>query len=55
MGIARARYVRRHDHWPLYWMRRDLRWHRYEPHPTAATLGEALEIVDHAAYACFFG
>ena len=55
LGIAKIRYVRRHDHWRLYWMRRDLRWHAYAPHPITATLREALEIVDEDAYACFFG
>lgn len=55
LGIAKIRYVRKHDQWRLYWMRRDLRWHAYEPHPTTKTLREALEIVAEDAYACFFG
>ncbi|MEX2502464.1 MAG: DUF3024 domain-containing protein [Trueperaceae bacterium] len=55
LPIAKIRYVRRHDHWRLYWMRRDLRWHAYDPHPVASTSSEALGVVASDAYACFFG
>jgi len=44
LPIARIRYVRSQDHWRLYWQRRDLRWHAYDPHPVAATLGAALGV-----------
>lgn len=28
LGVARFRFVRTRAEWQLYWMRRDLRWHR---------------------------
>jgi len=31
MGVARFRYFRSRGVWILYWMRRDLKWHRYDP------------------------
>jgi len=41
--------------WKIYWKRADLKWHRYDPHPEAATLAEALHIIDEDACCCFFG
>jgi hypothetical protein len=53
--VAKATYVRRADEWRVYWQRADLKWHRYEPHPTVATIDEFLHVVDDDAYCCFFG
>ena len=33
IGVARFRYFRSRGTWILYWMRRDLKWHVYEPEP----------------------
>lgn len=55
LPVAKATYVRRHDHWRIYWMRRDLKWHRYDPDATVATIGDVLAIVERDEYACFFG
>jgi len=55
LSVAKATYVRRHDHWRIFWRRRDLRWHRYPPAETAPTIDRVLEIVEEDAYACFFG
>jgi hypothetical protein len=54
-SVAKATYVKRANEWRVYWQRADLRWHRYEPHPTASSLEEFLEVVDEDAYCCFFG
>jgi hypothetical protein len=53
--IARVKFVRTRKEWRLYWMRRDLKWHAYEPGEVHHTLLEALTIVDRDAYGCFFG
>ena len=53
--VAKATYVKRADEWRVYWQRADLKWHRYEPHPTASTIDEFLQVVDEDAYCCFFG
>ncbi|MBN1532951.1 MAG: DUF3024 domain-containing protein, partial [Spirochaetes bacterium] len=39
----------------IYWQRRDLKWHRYEPDPEVDTLEEFLDIVDADDYASFWG
>ncbi len=53
--VAKATYVRSRKHWRVFWMRRDLRWHGYEPHPVADTIEDVLEIVDRDEFGCFFG
>lgn len=53
--IAKTTYVRRHDHWRVYWQRADLRWHRYDPDPEVTTIEAFLDLVERDAYACFFG
>lgn len=54
-GVAKATYVRVQDCWRVYWLRKDLRWHRYEPVPEVATCAEFLALVDRDEYGCFFG
>jgi hypothetical protein len=53
--VAKATYVKRAEEWRVYWQRADLKWHRYEPHPSASTIEEFLQVVDEDAYCCFFG
>jgi hypothetical protein len=53
--IARVKFVRTREEWRLYWMRRDLKWHGYEPDEAYSTLMSALKTVDTDAYCCFFG
>ena len=52
---ARIRYVRTKDKWLLYWMRRDLKWHAYEPDHEHSTLHSALKTIHTDAFCCFFG
>ncbi len=54
-AIAKLTYVRARGVWRIFWMRADLKWHRYPPVPEAPTLEAALRIVDEDANACFFG
>ena len=54
-GVFKATYTKTIGKWKLYWMRADLKWHRYEPYPEAQTLKEVLSVVESDEYACFFG
>ena len=54
-STARATYVKATNEWKVYWIRQDLKWHRYEPHPTAKSLADFLNVVDQDAHCCFFG
>lgn len=54
-GLAKATYVISLDAWRIYWQRADLKWHRYEPFPTAISVEQFLAVVDEDQFACFFG
>jgi hypothetical protein len=53
--IAKATYVKREKEWRLYWMRADLKWHRYEPNPEVNSLQEFVQIIEEDAHGCFYG
>jgi hypothetical protein len=53
--IAKATYVKSTNTWKIYWMRADLKWHRYEPQPTASKVEEFIAEVNRDPYGCFFG
>lgn len=53
--IAKATYVRTRKYWRVFWMRRDLQWHGYEPHAEVTTLAAFLKVIDRDEYGCFFG
>jgi len=37
-AIAKATYIKSHELWRIYWQRADMKWHRYEPHPSASSV-----------------
>ena len=53
--IAKATYVRTQNVWKVYWMRRDLKWHSYEPFPETKLFEAFLAVVERDEYGCFFG
>ena len=54
-GFAKATYVKNTREWKVYWMRADLKWHRYWPCPSVDTLEEFLELVDQDEDSAFKG
>ena len=53
--FAKATYVRTRGRWRVFWQRRDLKWHGYEPAPEVGTIEEFVTLVQEDRYACFFG
>jgi Protein of unknown function (DUF3024) len=53
--VAKAMFVRTKNRWRVFWMRRDLKWHKYEPNPEVHSLEAFLHVVDQDEYCCFFG
>jgi hypothetical protein len=53
--VAKATYVRARGVWRVFWQRRDLKWHRYEPRPEVTAVEEFAALVSEDAHACFFG
>jgi len=55
MQVVKLTYVRTSDCWRLYWQRRDLKWHSYDPDPEVDTLEEGLQVVKNDDLGCFWG
>jgi len=53
-GIAKATYIKREGIWRVYWMRADLKWHRYEPVPEVDDLSDSLSVIEEDHYDCFY-
>lgn len=53
--VAKATYVKAQNVWRIFWMRRDLKWHRYDPVPQVSSLTKFAQVVDEDKHACFFG
>ena len=53
--IAKFKFVRSANEWRLFWMRRDLKWHRYEGLPASDSLANLVQEVDSDPWCCFFG
>lgn len=53
--VAKATFVRTSNCWRVFWMRRDLKWHGYEPNAEVQTLEAFLAVIDRDEYCCFFG
>lgn len=54
-AVAKATYVKARSVWRVFWQRRDLKWHRYDPAPEVDSLEEFLRIVGDDEYGCFWG
>jgi len=53
--IAKGTFIESKKVWKLFWYKSDLRWHRYNPMPSAQTIEELLAEIDADRYACFWG
>jgi hypothetical protein len=54
-AVAKATYVRTRGVWRVFWQRRDLKWHGYEPRPEVNSIDEFASMVAEDVHACFFG
>lgn len=54
-AVAKATYVRTRGVWRVFWMRRDLKWHSYDPAPEVRSIEEFVALVAEDQHACFFG
>lgn len=53
--VAKIKLVRTAKEWRLFWMRQDLKWHRYEPLQSSRDLKEIVDEIDQDRQGCFFG
>ncbi|MGH8199403.1 MAG: DUF3024 domain-containing protein, partial [Steroidobacteraceae bacterium] len=52
---AKATFVRSRMVWRVFWQRRDLRWHSYEPASEVKSIDDFVSLVTEDRHACFFG
>ncbi|HZO96245.1 MAG TPA: DUF3024 domain-containing protein [Gaiellaceae bacterium] len=55
IGIARFRYSPSERSWTVYWMRSDLKFHRYTLIGPQSGIGPLLDEVARDPHACFWG
>ena len=55
LPVAKFKYVRSQNAWHLFCQHRDLRWHKYEPMPSARSFDILLHEVDSDPTGIFFG
>ena len=53
--VARVTFVRTKNHWKVFWMRHDLKWHGYPPKVQVASFEASLGVVDRDEHCCCFG
>ena len=53
--MAKATYVRSHGWWKVFWKRKDLKWHRYDPTPVVPTVKAFFRLITEDKYHCFWG
>ena len=54
-AVAKATFVRSRNLWRVFWQRRDLKWHGYEPASEVRSIDDFLSLVAEDRHACFFG
>ncbi|HEX8546811.1 MAG TPA: DUF3024 domain-containing protein [Cytophagaceae bacterium] len=53
--VAKATFVKTKNHWKVFWMRADLKWHSYTPKPFVKTVSAFAKLVDEDRHHCFWG
>ena len=52
---AKATFVKTQKVWKIYWMRRDMKWHSYEPDAKVKTIEDFFKVISADQYGCFWG
>lgn len=53
--FVKAKYIKAHKHWKIYWMSATDKWELYKPMPTVRDLAEFVEVVEDDEMGCFRG
>ena len=53
--IAKTTWVKAKNHWKVFWMRADLKWHLYKPKSSVSTIYDFIKLVDQDPHSCFWG
>lgn len=55
IAVAKTTFVKTSNHWKIFWMRANMKWHGYAPVPTVKTIEEFFAVVSEDKHCCFFG
>lgn len=53
--VAKTTFVKAKNHWKIFWMRADLKWHTYSPKPIVNKVREFTKLVEEDKHSCFWG
>ncbi len=53
--FAKTKFVKAKNHWKVFWIRANLKWHSYSPKATVTNLHEFTKLVEEDKYHCFLG
>ena len=53
--VAKTTFVKAKNHWKVFWMRSDLKWHSYSPKAIVRTVEEFTKLVAEDKHHCFWG
>ncbi|AWA30970.1 hypothetical protein HYN48_13270 [Flavobacterium magnum] len=54
-NVAKATFVKKDNHWKVFWRRADLKWHSYKPMPIVENLLDFIRLIEKDEYNCFWG
>jgi len=54
-NVAKATYIKSRNIWKVYWLKADLKWHKYEPKSEVKKIDEFIKLVEEDKYYCFWG
>ncbi|HRH66950.1 MAG TPA: DUF3024 domain-containing protein [Bacteroidia bacterium] len=55
LDVAKTTFVKAKNHWKIFWMRADLKWHPYSPNEIVKSVNEFCELVEKDEHGCFWG
>ena len=53
--FVKARYIKSKNIWKIYWLRGNLKWYPYDPHPETDSPTSLFEIINKDEHHCFKG
>jgi hypothetical protein len=53
--FVKAKFVKSHKIWKIYWMRANGKWELYQPNPSVRNIQSFIDIVEEDEHGCFRG
>ena len=53
--VAKTTFVKAKNHWKVFWLRSNLKWHRFQPQSTVKTVKAFCKLIEEDKLGCFYG